>query len=84
MVVSDGAIGDQERIILVAMITGAANRKWPGDVEITDEPNLTGLPIPSVVRTTKIATVDISRAEPVGQIGGVTRSEIAALIKSYF
>lgn len=83
LVVSEGAIGERQRVIWVAMITGAANRRWPGDVDITDDPPLTGLPIPSVVRTTKVATIDISRAEPVGKVSSRTSDEVAGLLKSY-
>ena len=57
------------------MITSAENRDWPGDVEIPDAA-AAGLPIPSVIRTAKIATIEVGRAEP---RGGVTPETLAAV-----
>ena len=65
------------------MITAAENRGWPGDVEISDA-QAAGLPAPSVIRTAKIATIDVARAEPRGRIAAptmaATRMEIARLL----
>ena len=58
---------DEEPFLLwVLMITAAAHRRWSGDVEIPD-PAAIGLLIPSVIRTAKIATVEIARADPLGE-----------------
>ena len=62
LVVSDGPLGPNGLVLWAAMITSAANRAWPGDVAIADHHAL-GLPIPSVVRTAKIATVECAGAE---------------------
>ena len=62
LVVSTRPIGPNELVLWAVMITSAANRRWPGDFEISDHLSLR-LPIPSVVRTEKIATVECSGAK---------------------
>jgi mRNA interferase MazF len=62
LVVSAGALGPDKFVLWAAMITSASNQPWPGDVSINDFRTL-GLPIPSVVRTDKIATLECSGAE---------------------
>ena len=49
------------------MITSAQNRGWPGDLAVK---NLTaaGLPVPSIIRTAKIATIEASDATPLGRV----------------
>ncbi len=61
LVVSSGSIEDLHGLLWVVMITSAENRGWPGGVAVN---NLaaTGLPVPSVVRTAKIATIEASDA----------------------
>jgi mRNA interferase MazF len=49
------------------MITSAENRGWPGDVEIADLAGV-GLSAASVVRTAKIATVEMDMADRVGRL----------------
>lgn len=66
------------------MITAAENRPWPGDIKLTDHA-AAGLPIPSVVRTSKIATIVARRAQrrgtlPPGEMAAVD-AEIAAGLK---
>jgi|SRR3989344_5192512 mRNA interferase MazF len=50
-------IGPTIEVCWVAMITTTVLKGWPGD---TDIPNLikTGLPVPSIVRTLKLACID--------------------------
>ena len=66
-------------LIWVLMITSAAHRRWNGDVEIPDPASI-GLLIPSVIRTAKIATVEIARADPLGEIDARTLDTVRALI----
>jgi mRNA interferase MazF len=54
-------------LVWVAMITAAENRRWPGDIVIADHV-AAGLPIPSIVRTSKLATVVAQRAERRGSL----------------
>jgi mRNA interferase MazF len=49
------------------MITSAENRGWPGDVTINNLEQA-GLPAPSVIRTAKIATIEVSDATRLGKI----------------
>jgi mRNA interferase MazF len=79
LVISNGAIGDGQSLIWVAMITSAENRRWLGDHAIVDFVGA-GLPIPSVVRIAKITTVEAHDAEPVGQLDGVLTAEVIASI----
>jgi mRNA interferase MazF len=80
LVVATAASGQAAFLLWVVMITSAENRAWPGDVSIADAEQA-GLPAPSVVRTAKIATIDLARAEPKGRVDAPTmatvRSELA-------
>jgi len=67
LVVSNGPIGDG-RHYWVLMITSADHRRWPGDVVLGKRFLEAGLPSPSMVRTSKIATVEVSRIEPLGRL----------------
>ncbi len=68
LVISNGGVGDQRGFLWVLMITSAENRPWPADVAIGRDYAEVGLPAPSVIRTTKIATIDVSAAETIGRI----------------
>lgn len=67
LVVSTGGIEDAHGLLWVAMITSAANRGWPGDVPVS---NLAaaGLPVPSLIRTAKIATIESMDAAKLGRV----------------
>ena len=67
LVVSAGGIEEAHGLLWVVMITSAENRGWPGDVAVT---NLAaaGLPVPSVIRTAKIATIEASDAARLGKV----------------
>ncbi len=67
LVISDRVVGTDGFLLWVLMITSARNRPWPGDVPIPDS-TAAGLPVPSVVRTAKIATADLSSATSVGTL----------------
>ena len=67
LVVSAGAIEDLHGLLWVAMITSAENRGWPGDVAVNSL-SLAGLPVPSVIRTAKIATIKAADATRLGRI----------------
>ena len=67
LVVSTGPLEDNHRLVWVVMITSAENRGWSGDVSITGLA-LAGLPVPSVIRTAKIATIDAADAKKLGNI----------------
>ena len=67
-------------LLWVLMITSATHRRWIGDVEIPDPASI-GLLIPSVIRTAKIATVEITRADPLGQIAADTLDHVRARVR---
>ncbi len=58
LVCSTAAFNDSSHHLVLAMITTASHKQWPGDVTIRDlKP--TGLPAPSIVRW-KLFTLDAS------------------------
>lgn len=67
LVISTQAVGDG-RLHWVLMITSAEHRRWPGDVTLGKRYAEAGLPAPSMVRTSKIATVETGRMEKVGRL----------------
>jgi mRNA interferase MazF len=73
---------DEPFLLWVLMITSAAHRRWSGDVEILDPASL-GLLIPSVIRTAKIATVEIARADPLGEIDAQTLAAVRVEVRSH-
>ncbi len=79
LVVAAG-LGDSYDLLWVLMITAAANRRWPYDVEINDH-TAAGLPIPSVIRTAKIATISASVATRLGVLPAANVAEIVAILR---
>lgn len=67
LVVSTSGIEAAHGLLWVVMITSAQNRGWPGDVPVADLAGA-GLPVPSVIRTAKIATIEASDATCLGRI----------------
>lgn len=55
------------KLAWVLMITSEANQRWKGDVRIS---NLTtaGLKSPSLIRTAKIATVEVENLKRIGSL----------------
>lgn len=82
LVVSHGAIGENEALLWVAMITSAENRPWPDDVMIADLERA-GLPAPSVVRPCKIATIEARHAEHLGTIPPKATLKVLETISGY-
>ena len=68
LVVSTGGLGERASLLWVVMITSAKNRPWPGDVSLGDDSAKFGLPAPSVIRPTKIATIEIRHADRIGRL----------------
>jgi mRNA interferase MazF len=79
LVVSSIAVNDGLGLLWVLMITSAKNRSWPGDVEITDLEKA-GLPAASVVRCTKIATIESSAATRIGELESAKHEDIRAIL----
>lgn len=79
LVVSIGGIEASHQLLWVAMITSAENRRWPGDVVIGNLEQA-GLPAPSVIRTAKIATIEVADATGLGKIPTVTLKQVMGKI----
>jgi mRNA interferase MazF len=62
------------------MITSAANRGWLGDVAISDL-HAAGLPVPSIVRPAKIATIKARDAERLGALAANDRVAVARYLR---
>jgi mRNA interferase MazF len=78
LVVSRGTVDEAGALLWVVMITSADNRAWPGDVPLIDEYRSVGLPIPSVVRPAKIATIEVRHAHRLGQLPAPLWRRVAA------
>lgn len=76
LVVSARDIGDGGALLWVVMITSANNRRWPGDVALETNHIECGLPVPSLIRTAKLATIDSSAASRVGVIPPAVLAEV--------
>jgi mRNA interferase MazF len=76
LVIAAGKLVSAHGLLWLAMITSAANRGWPGDVVVSDL-SVAGLPIASIIRPAKIATIDARDAEPLGVLARADRPAIA-------
>jgi mRNA interferase MazF len=76
LVVAANGIQQEHGLLWVLMITSAANRGWPGDVAVSDL-DAAGLPTESVVRTAKIATIEVKEAERIGSLPAPDRIVVA-------
>jgi mRNA interferase MazF len=77
LVISTGDIETAHGLLWVLMITSAENRGWPGDVPVGN-PVTAGLPVPSVIRTAKIATIEASDATKLGRISASALNRVIA------
>ncbi len=76
LVVAAGDLLAEHGLLWLAMITSAANRGWPGDVPVSDLQSA-GLPIPSIIRVAKIATIEARDAERLGFVAQADRAAVA-------
>ncbi len=83
LVVSTPSLEDAHHLLWVVMITSAENRGWPSDVAI-DALAGTGLPVPSVIRPSKIATIDASDATKLGTISDSLLQQVMEKIDRTF
>jgi len=81
LVISDGPVGPEKNLLWVTMITSAANRRWDDDVALTEDFQRCGLPVPSLVRTAKIATIDASAASPLGLLDPDRLGRVTARVR---
>jgi mRNA interferase MazF len=67
-VVSRPLTGSGFELFWSVMITSAANKGWPDDLSLEERFEECGLPIPCVIRTAKIASLEAARASKVGRL----------------
>lgn len=77
LVVSRKEIEQEHGLLWVLMITSAENRGWPGDVAVSNLVTA-GLPVASVIRTAKIATIEAADATALGHITATAMRRVAA------
>lgn len=82
LVVTREPVGPGGLLIWVAMITSAERKRWPGDLQIDDH-EAAGLPIPSLVRTAKVATLEAATAEGIGRVTERQLSAVQSQIGGY-
>jgi len=85
LVIAAGELQSAHGLLWLAMITSAANRGWPGDVAISDIA-AAGLPIDSIVRPAKIATIEVRDVDrlgtlPLGRAGRGAKLPSAASVR---
>lgn len=83
LVVSRQALGDKGALLWVVMITSAANREWPGDVSLAENHQEVGLPVPSIVRSAKIATIEARHADRLGSLPGPLWARVASALRGH-
>ena len=81
LVVSQPAHERATGLIWVVMITAAENRAWPGDVAVAN-PQRAGLSIASVIRPTKIATIEAAQAVRIGRVSAVEQRAVQSSIRA--
>lgn len=69
-------------LIWVGMITNAKRKSWPGDVLIENH-EAVGLPVPSVIRTAKIATLEAAAATRIGRLTEAQARAVRRQIVAY-
>lgn len=81
LVISRTELEARTGLVWVLMITAAENRAWDDDVPIPDH-HAVGLPIPSIVRPAKVATVDAARAQFRGKLPAAVARRVAAAVRT--
>ena len=68
-------------LLWVLMITSAANQGWQGDISLAQCFAECGLPVPCVIRTAKIATVEAGRARKSGTMPAEVLNEVRSTLE---
>jgi mRNA interferase MazF len=82
LVVTREPVGPDGLLIWVAMITNAKRKAWPGDVKVRDHKSA-GLPIPSMIRTAKLATLETAGADKIGRLPDADLREVQLKIREH-
>ena len=78
---SKGGVGENKRLLWVAMITSAENRAWPDDITFGERYADAGLPAPSLVRPCKLATIERDHAEKIGRVEADLMDAVVAFLR---
>ncbi|HTE81978.1 MAG TPA: type II toxin-antitoxin system PemK/MazF family toxin [Reyranella sp.] len=81
LVVSQPAHEKATGLIWVVMITAGENRARPHDVPLSD-PRFAGLSIPSVIRPTKIATIEATQAKRIGRVTAEDQHAVQSALRA--
>ena len=81
LVVASGSIQELHGLLWVMMITSSENRGWSGDVVVSDL-KVSGLPVASIVRTAKIATIEAKESDRIGALPTDDREAISTHIQT--
>ena len=81
LVISRQRLGETVPLFWAMMITSADNRGWPEDIRIGEPFDVTGLPIPSIIRVAKISTIESAMAEKVGRLLPDTFAEVGEALR---
>jgi mRNA interferase MazF len=79
LVIARYEVAGSPALLWVSMVTSARHRRWAGDVEISDL-EMAGLPASSIIRTAKIATIEMTEAERIGHLPMIDRPAIRTLL----
>jgi mRNA interferase MazF len=82
LVIAAGKLEATHGLLWLAMITSAANRGWLGDVIISDL-QVAGLPIPSIVRAAKLATIEARDAQRLGTLSPADRVAVSRSLRDW-
>src|SRR5439155_13945867 len=81
LVVAAGELAATHGLLWLAMVTSAVNRGWAGDVLVSDLA-VAGLPVPSIVRPAKIATIEAHDAERLGTLPPRDRAAVLTYLRN--
>ena len=71
-------------LLWTLMITTARNTSWNGDILVGERHAEFGLPVPCVIRTGKIATIEIEQAEYRGRIPAALFDQVLSQLAADF
>ncbi len=75
LVVAAKGLEDRHGLLWVLMITSLGNQGWQEDVVVSDL-MAAGLPVESVIRAAKIATIESKEAERLGRLADIDREKV--------
>ena len=81
LVVAEHSSSEVPGLLWVLMITSATHRRWPGDHEIADLQQA-GLSAPSIIRSTKLGTIETAGAERIGSLAAADREAVRVHLKT--